>query len=239
MHSRILVELPPCSANTLLERIFVIISRAVTRFRLIRRGILVLWQLCFFGKCVRRVCVGDKRAFRAAADATMTRAHKSLVALVGLAAGARAAGPSKAVLALREAPARCNVTDEPKRFLVFTRQRSGSRWFVDTISALGDGRRFVDRRAARGRVRPERAPRVAVSGSLRRRPALVVRGRRRPSGRVGQDHVPAGPLAGAGRESPAGDDAHEHDARRARSSPGTEPDIELRQGRACAAADEV
>ena len=74
----------------------------------------------------------------------MTRAHKSLVALVGLAAGARAAGPSKAVLALREAPARCNVTDEPKRFMVFTRQRSGSRWFVDTISALGDGRRFVE-----------------------------------------------------------------------------------------------
>ena len=72
----------------------------------------------------------------------MTRAHKSLVALVALAAGARAAGPSKAVLALREAPARCNVTDEPKRFMVFTRQRSGSRWFVDTISALGDGRRF-------------------------------------------------------------------------------------------------
>ena len=72
----------------------------------------------------------------------MTR--QSLVALVALAAGARAAGPSKAVLALREAPARCNVTDEPKRFMVFTRQRSGSRWFVDTISALGDGRRFVE-----------------------------------------------------------------------------------------------
>ena len=74
----------------------------------------------------------------------MTRAHKSLVALVALAASAFAAGPSKAVLALREAPARCNVTDEPKRFMVFTRQRSGSRWFVDTISALGDGRRFVE-----------------------------------------------------------------------------------------------
>ena len=74
----------------------------------------------------------------------MTRAHKSLVALAALATSARAAGPSKAVLALRAAPARCNVTDEPKRFLVFTRQRSGSRWFVDTISALGDGRRFVE-----------------------------------------------------------------------------------------------
>ena len=34
----------------------------------------------------------------------MTRAHKSLVALVALAAGARAAGPSKAVLALWPAP---------------------------------------------------------------------------------------------------------------------------------------
>ena len=45
---------------------------------------------------------------------------------------------------LRAAPPRCNVTDEPKRFMVFTRQRSGSRWFVDTISALGDGHRFVE-----------------------------------------------------------------------------------------------
>ncbi len=72
----------------------------------------------------------------------MTRARQLCLAVVALAAGARAAGPSKAVLALREAPVRCNVTDEPgepKRFLVFTRQRSWSRWFVDTISALGDG----------------------------------------------------------------------------------------------------
>ena len=84
-------------------------------------------------------CVGDKRALWATADATMTRTHKSLVAVVALATSARAAGPSKEVMALRAAPARCNVTDEPKRFMVFTRQRSGSRWFVDTISALGDG----------------------------------------------------------------------------------------------------
>ena len=34
----------------------------------------------------------------------MTRAHKSLVALVALATSARAAGPSKAVLALRRTP---------------------------------------------------------------------------------------------------------------------------------------
>ena len=67
----------------------------------------------------------------------------------------------------------------------------------------------------------------------------LVRGRRRPTGRVGHDHVPAGALAGAGRESSAGDDAHEHDARRAWSSPGSELDIELRQGRASFTADEV
>ena len=74
----------------------------------------------------------------------MTRAWQFCLAVVALATSARAAGPSKAVLALRASPARCNVTDEPKRFMVFTRQRSGSRWFVDTISALGDGRRFVE-----------------------------------------------------------------------------------------------
>ena len=74
----------------------------------------------------------------------MTRARQLCLAVVALATSARAAGPSKAVLALRAAPAQCNVTDEPKRFMVFTRQRSGSRWFVDTISALGDGRRFVE-----------------------------------------------------------------------------------------------
>ena len=45
--------------------------------------------------------------------------------------------------------------------------------------------------------------------------------------------------AGAGRESPAEGDAQEHDARRAWSPPGSELDIELRQGRASFAADEV
>ena len=74
----------------------------------------------------------------------MTRARQLCLAVVALATSARGAGPSKAVLALRAAPARCNVTDEPKRFMIFTRQRSGSRWFVDTISALGDGHRFVE-----------------------------------------------------------------------------------------------
>ena len=74
----------------------------------------------------------------------MTHARQLCLAVVALATSARAAGPSRAVLALREAPARCKITDEPKRFLVFTRQRSGSRWFVDTISALGDGHRFVE-----------------------------------------------------------------------------------------------
>jgi len=48
-----------------------------------------------------------------------------------------------------------------------------------------------------------------------------------------------GALAGAGRESPAEDDAQEYDARRAWSSPGSELDIELRQGGASFAADEV
>ena len=42
----------------------------------------------------------------ATADATMTRTHKSLVAVVALATSAHAAGPSKAVLALRASPAR-------------------------------------------------------------------------------------------------------------------------------------
>ena len=49
----------------------------------------------------------------------MTHARQLCLAVVALATSARAAGPSKAVLALRAAPARCNVTDEPKRFMVF------------------------------------------------------------------------------------------------------------------------
>ena len=47
------------------------------------------------------------------------------------------AGPSKEVIELRQNQHRCNVTEEPPRYLVFTRQRSGSRWFVNTISELG------------------------------------------------------------------------------------------------------
>ena len=60
-----------------------------------------------------------------------------LLALLAFAAHVTTAGPSKEVIELRQSQHRCNVTEEPQRYMVFTRQRSGSRWFVNTISELG------------------------------------------------------------------------------------------------------
>ena len=63
---------------------------------------------------------------------------------------------SKEVAALRAANASCGLRGrEPKGgLLIFTRQRSGSRWFVDTLGERSGTRRPASNLSRRGRETP-------------------------------------------------------------------------------------